>query len=339
MKVLLYFEDEELIGQSGIGRAMRHQKQALEYAGIDYTTNPRSQDYDILHINTTGAASQIVIHNARKMGKPVIYHAHSTKEDFRNSFNFSNLVAPFFNHRIVSLYRSADALITPTPYSKRLLEGYGLKMPVYAISNGICLEDYAKDTERENAFREYFHLSPQEKVIISVGLLFERKGLIDFMEVARNMPEYTFIWFGSLSRILLSSKVIKALDRKPDNVILPGYISGDIIKGAFSGADVFFFPSYEETEGIVVLEALASGQTAVLRDIGAYDAWAVSGKNCWLGTCNKDFETILRGVIEGRLPRTGSGGYQVAADRNIRIIGQQLKAVYESVLRRSAQAQ
>ena len=39
-----------------------------------------------------------------------------------------------------------------------------------------------------------------------------------------------------------------------------------------SGANAFFFPSYEETEGIVVLEAFASHQHVVLRDIPVYEA-------------------------------------------------------------------
>ncbi len=62
-------------------------------------------------------------------------------------------------------------------------------------------------------------------------------------------------------------------EEHPDNVIFPGYIRGEIIEGAYSGADLFFFPSYEETEGIVVLEALASKQNVLVRDIPVYDGW------------------------------------------------------------------
>lgn len=36
----------------------------------------------------------------------------------------------------------------------------------------------------------------RKKVIICVGLFFERKGITDFIEVARQLPEYQFIWFG-----------------------------------------------------------------------------------------------------------------------------------------------
>lgn len=331
MKILLYFEDENLIAKSGVGRAFYHQKKALESIGIEYTTNWRTSDYDILHINTYGVTSESIVRNAHRNNKPVIYHAHSTKEDFFNSFNFSNLVAPFYLRRLVSLYRSADVLITPTPYSKRLLESYGLTQPIYAVSNGIDLKDYGPDPAKENAFRQYFGLSENDKVVIGVGLLFQRKGLIDFIKVAEMLPDYKFIWFGDTSRLLIPRKIIRAIDSRPENVDFPGYIRGDIIEGAFSAASCFFFPSYEETEGIAVLEALASHQNVILRDIGAYDSWAVSGKNCYLGHNNAEFQDLIRGVVEGEYPQTKEGGYQVAEARSIENVGKQLKAVYESV--------
>lgn len=332
MKILLYFEDENLIAKSGVGRALCHQKKALESAGVDYTTNYRTSDYDILHVNTYGINSEILVRNARRNGKPVIYHAHSTKEDFRNSYNFSNLVAPYINHRLVSLYRSADVLITPTPYSKRLLESYGLTMPIHAISNGIDLDEYQRSEQKEAAFREYFGLQPGEKTVVGIGLLFPRKGLIDFIRVAENLPEYRFIWFGDVSRLWMSKKILRLLDNPPANVEFPGYIKGDILEGSLTAADCFFFPSYEETEGIAVLEALASRQTCVLRDIGAYDAWAASGSNCYLGNSVTEFTELVRGVVDGRLPSTADGGYQVAKARSIDNIGKQLKEVYESLL-------
>ena len=57
MKILLYFEGQNVIGKSGIGRALSHQKRALSSIGIDYTLDPKATDYDILHINTYGPKS------------------------------------------------------------------------------------------------------------------------------------------------------------------------------------------------------------------------------------------------------------------------------------------
>lgn len=337
MKVLLYFEGQNVISKSGIGRAFSHQQKALTSAGIEYTTDPWDDTYDILHINTIYMNSDAIIAHARSIGAKVIYHAHSTEEDFRDSFTLSNVVAPGFKKLLMHLYGQADALITPTPYSKKLLEGYGLKMPIYPVSNGIDLARYQKDPAKVEAYRRYFSLKDGDKVVIGVGLLFQRKGLLDFVEVARQLPEYKFIWFGDISKMIIPAKITEVLEHHPDNVIFPGYVKGPIIEGAYSDADCFFFPSYEETEGIVVLEALASRQRIVVRDIGAFDPWLKNGVNCCMGHNNEEFVSLVRKCVEKEIPDTGEEGYKTASERSIENVGQQLKHVYEEVLKGTSQ--
>lgn len=331
MKVLLYFEGENFIAKSGIGRALKHQKKALELAGVEYTTDVMDS-YDILHINTVGVTSPLVIAQAHALGKKVVYHAHSTEEDFRNSFILSNQIAPLFKQHLINMYQMADVIITPTPYSKSLLENYGLEKPIYAVSNGIDLTRYFKDVEKEKTFRSYFHLGPNDKVVVSAGLYLKRKGILDFMEVARMMPEVTFIWFGSTPRIALSSEVKKAIDDHPVNVRLPGYLKGPGFEGAFSGADAFFFPSLEETEGIVVLEALASKQKVVVRDIGVYQGWLKHEYNCLMGKDNHEFVSHLRTIFNQQYSNEFiENAYQTAQDRSLDKIGEQLKTIYQSL--------
>lgn len=332
MKVLLYFEGEDLIKISGIGRACEHQRKALESQGIAWTDDP-FDDYDILHINTYSANSEAVIHSARTHNRPVIYHAHSTEEDFRNSFILSNQIAPLYKTRLVSLYNKADAIITPTPYSKKLLQNYGITLPIYPISNGIELARYEPDIEKIRAFRKYFSLKENDKVVMGVGLLFKRKGLLDFIEAARRLPQYKFIWFGDVNHLVVTHDILEAIDEAPENCLFPGYVKGPIIEGAYSNAQCFFFPSYEETEGIVVLEALASRCPMVVRNIGAYDPWLKNGRNCYMGSTMNDFVTMIQGVVEKTLPDLTEAGYETAKERSLPEIGKQLKAVYESVLK------
>lgn len=332
MKVLLYFEGESLISSSGIGRAMKHQQQALDAVGIAWTCDP-SDDYDILHINTFGPNSIHIIKQARDMGRKVIYHAHSTEEDFRNSFIFSNAIAPIFKKHLVNVYSQADYIITPTVYSKQILEGYGISQPIEAISNGIDLQRFRYDEQKVKAFRKYFSLDDKDKVVLCVGLFFERKGILDFVEVAKCLPEYKFIWFGAIHSLMIPTQIREVIQgNHPSNVIFPGYVKGAILEGAFSGSDVFFFPSYEETEGIVVLEALASHQNVIVRDIGVYDGWLVDGVNCYKGKCNTDFVKLIRGVVEEQFPSLKEEGYKIVEQRSIEVVGGQLKGVYEKVM-------
>ncbi|MFV0559159.1 MAG: glycosyltransferase [Enterococcus sp.] len=335
MKVLLYFEAERILAKSGIGRALDHQKRALTDAGISYTLDS-DDSYDILHINTYGLKSHSMIKRARKQNKKIIYHAHSTEEDFRNSFIGSNQLAPLVKKYLVELYSKADYLITPTPYSKELLESYGLTVPIQSVSNGIDLSKYQPNPAKEQIFREYFHLKPDQKVIICVGLFFERKGIIDFVKIAEQLPEYTFIWFGHVPLYSIPKNIRMIVkETHPENVIFPGYIKGDVLEGAYSGADLFFFPSYEETEGIVVLEALASKQNVLVRDIPVYEGWLRNNENCYMGKNNQEFITLIEEIVEKRVPRLVEPGYTVATTRSIERIGQELKNIYEAVLTES----
>ena len=332
MKVLLYFEGENVISKSGIGRAFKHQQRALTSAGIEYTTDPWDPDYDILHINTYYMNSDAIVRHARETGKKVIYHAHSTEEDFRNSFTLSNILAPGVKKWLVHLYTQADALITPTPYAKSILEGYGIEQPIFPVSNGIDLKRYERNVDKIVAFRKYFGIRPDEKVVLGVGLYFQRKGLLDFVEVVKKLPDYKFIWFGDTSRLIIPAEISEVIDHHPDNVYFPGYVKGPIIEGAYSDADVFFFPSYEETEGIVVLEALASKCQVVVRDIGVFHPWLENGVNCYMGHDNDEFAEIIEECIENKRCDTIDAGYETACDRSIESVGQQLKQVYEYVL-------
>ncbi len=329
MKVKLYFGNENIIKKSGIGQALTHQKKALELVHVLYTTDKSDLNYDVLHINTVWPNSLYIIDQARKNGKKIIYHAHSTQEDFKNSFMFSNVLSGLYKKWIVSLYSKADCIITPTEYSKKLLEGYGIKTPVYNISNGIDLEQFNPTNEQINFFCNTYNIKDDDVLIMSAGWLFERKGFDTFVEVARKMPEYKFMWFGDIKLSNPTKKIREILNDLPDNVCLPGYVSGDMIKGAYGRCNVFFFPSREETEGIVVLEALACHCNVLVRDIPVFSDWLTDRVNCYKGKDTDDFVEIIKNIVSGRYYSLVDSGYKVAQEREISKIGNKLNMVYK----------
>ena len=178
MKVLLYLEGKSVLQKSGIGRALQHQMHALDLAGIPYTTDILG-DYDVVHINTYGPRSLLLLHAAKRRGKKVIMHGHSTREDFQNSFIGSNLFAPLFGKYLAHMYKKADFIITPSEYSKQLIQSYGVKTPIVAVSNGIDLSKYKKDPKKEEVFRKHFKIQEGQKVVLCAGLYFRRKGIED----------------------------------------------------------------------------------------------------------------------------------------------------------------
>ena len=229
LKVLLYTEGLKTLSKSGLGKAIKHQMRALEENNVEYTTD-LDDDYDILHINYYGPKSYLFAKKAKKEGKIVIYHAHSTEEDFRNSFIGSNLVSQPFKQWLITCYSLGDR-----------------------IRNGVDTNFFKRNEYEGKKFRKKYGYKKSDKVIIGVGLYIERKGILDFVELAKRMPEYKFIWFGHSPLAASPSKVRKAVNSKLDNLLFPGYVEPTELIGAYSGCDLFIFPTLEETEGIPIL--------------------------------------------------------------------------------------
>lgn len=331
MKVLLYTENEKMIRKSGLGKAIKHQINALEENNINYTTNPKD-DYDILHINFYGLKSYFLAKKAKKNGKKIIYHAHSTEEDFRNSFILSNQIAPLFKKWLIKCYSLGDHILTPTPYSKKLLSGYGFKVPITDISNGINISFFKKDEKLGKEFRKKFGYKETDKIIMGVGLYIERKGILDFVELAKRLPEYKFIWFGHSPLIASPLKIRKAVNTKLDNLNFAGYVEPSVLKGAYSGCDLYLFPTLEETEGIPIIEACAEKIPALIRDIPVFSEWLEDGINVYKAKSLDEFEKKIKGILEGKLPNLTEKAYEVAIERDIKKIGKKLINVYKEVL-------
>lgn len=331
MKVLLYAKNQQVVSKSGVGKAMSMQKEALLANGVEVTENSEDS-YDVVHINTIFPSDYRMAKRAKKEGKKVVYHAHSTKEDFQNSFTGSNLIAPLFKKWIMKCYRLGDIILTPTEYSKTLLKGYGIENPVYAISNGVDTSLFSKNILAREDFRKKYGLRQDDKVIMSVGLYFERKGILDFVELAEQMPEYKFIWFGYTPDIQIPSKVRRAVHKSLTNLIFAGYVPKEELINAYSSCDLFFFPSYEETEGIVVLEALSSEIPVLLRDIPVYENWLENRKDVYKGKTNKEFSSLIKDILEKRVPVLTWNGRKRALERDVNCQARKLNRYYEQLV-------
>lgn len=331
MKVLLYTENEKMLSKSGLGKAIKHQINALKENNIEYTTDPKD-DYDIVHINYYGPKSYALAKKAKKLGKKVIYHAHSTEEDFRNSFILSNQIAPLFKEWLIKCYTLGDHILTPTPYSKKLLQNYGITVPITDISNGINVKFFEKNEKLGREFRKKFGYKDNDKIIMSVGLYIERKGILDFVELAKRLPQYKFIWFGYSPLAASPTKIREAVNTKLDNLIFAGYVEPEVLRGAYSGCDLYLFPTLEETEGIPIMEACAARIPAIIRDIPVFDDWLIDGVNVYKAKDIDDFENKIKKVLEGKLPDLTENGYKLAKSRDIKRIGKKLISIYRKIL-------
>lgn len=135
----------------------------------------------------------------------------------------------------------------------------------------------------------------------------------------------------------IRKEVRKAISEKSPNLTFAGYVNPQQLKSAYSGSDLFLFPSYEETEGIVVLEALAMKIPVLLRDIPVYTDWLKNEKDVYKAKKLNDFEKIAKSILKYELPDLTEQGYETVQQKNIYHIGKQLSYVYNKASKNLSQ--
>lgn len=333
MKVCLYLEAENLVARSGFRTAFMQQLHALQKAGVRVTTDP-NDDFDILHVHWFGPRSLFYLMKAKQQGKRVIAHAHSIGSyDLRDSFTLSNTLAPLYEKYLNYFYERSDVIITPSQHAKTLLESQGLRTPIYVVSNGVDLEKFRFAPVRRAQARQQLGL--QRFTVFGAGNVIPRKGIIEFVEVARRLPQFDFVWFGQAWGKLLAydTEMHDALESSPPNLLMPGFIEDT--PGAYAAGDLLLYPSYGETHGLVLFEAAALGRPIVLRDLPEYQTIGFATEvNCLKARTIDDFcrqVTRLAGDL-GLQQRLGWAALALAEANSLDRVGQCLQKIYREIL-------
>jgi 1,2-diacylglycerol-3-alpha-glucose alpha-1,2-glucosyltransferase len=329
MKVCLYGELGQVLKGSGIGTAIDHQRKALELNGVEVTRSHRDR-FDVIDINTIGPRSAYVAQKMRWKGIPVVMHTHTTDEDVRDSFKFTNKLAPKMRRYLRYFYNQADLLISPTEYTRDVVRGYGVTVDVVIISNGVDVEKFRLDAQARRRYRSKYGLDGVTP--FTVGHVFKRKGVLEFIDIAEKFPELQFMWYGRLYKDLADNEVKKAVETPLPNVMFTGYVR-DVV-AAYSSGDVFIFPSWCENQGISILEAAACGKPILVRDLPAYDGWLKQGYNCLKAKDNGEFTGNLKTLLgePELMDKLGANALKMSREHSLERIGAQLMEVYESVL-------
>jgi 1,2-diacylglycerol-3-alpha-glucose alpha-1,2-glucosyltransferase len=230
-----------------------------------------------------------------------VIHGHTTVEDMKGGFLPE--WADFFGRMWLSwLYFHAHTIITPSNYSRQCIRDMHLytQPPIFPVSNGVNLAKFSYNAEKRAAFRKFlaekFCIDITKPVVLGVGLAWKRKGIDTFHHMARVLPGYEFVWVGDYKLFKNFEKTYVTLP----NLTFTGFV--DDIVAAYCGADVFFFPSYTENQGIPLLEASACKVPIVCRNLPTYD-FLQDRVNCLKGETERDFRNLLREVVENKTLR------------------------------------
>lgn len=331
MIVCTFLEAQDVLAKTGIMSAYANHKRALAKMAIPFTDDP-TDGYDVLHLHWIGPKSYYHFRQAKKLGKPVVVTAHSTAETSKGSVTFSELFNPLVRSYMRHLYDNVDLMIAPSPYTKMLLQASGITSRIEVVSNGVDDRRFCRDSVPKGRFRKQYGLN--RFTVLSVGQVIPRKGVNDFLEVAEALPQYDFVWLGERLSPWLTfyPHMHRAVERAPEHVKFLGFVEG--VEFAYADADLFFFPSYEETQGMVILESAAMGLPMVLRDIPAYEDWLVHGQHCFKADSNQAFIDCIRLLAEDeRLRRQHAFALQqLVHEHGLSAIGNQYRQLYAALL-------
>ena len=222
------------------------------------------QRFDLIHIHTPFIAHRAGVRMARELGIPVVETYHTFFEEYFHHYlpllprAWMRLAAREVSRRIG---RHLDGLIVPSPAIERALRGYGLKVPIRIIPTGL---DLAEFTPGDGArFCRAHGLEPGRPTLVYVGRVAHEKNigfLLDVLDQVRNArPDVRLIIAGEgPARGDLQRRVARL--HLNDNVVFVGYLQrGEPLWDCYAAGDAFVFASKTETQGLVLLEALALG--------------------------------------------------------------------------------
>lgn len=261
MRVNFIVEDLLLFKYVGCSTAARMLFHALRDMGdLTIEWNSDERDFDIVHFHTFGPKA--LLYRSICRGVKIVT-AHSTPRLNRENLAFSRLI----NLLYPPVYRGFDHVIAFSELSKGEVRSIAPELPVTIIPNGIDRAQFQKNKDAGRAFRDRYGIDGR-RVVLTVAQLTPRKGIYEFLKLAGDHPDVAWVWvggfpYGPLSRDYL--KIRRIRERSPENVTFTGFV--DDIRDAYSGADLFFMPSYAEGMPIVLLEAISMGLPCVVRDI------------------------------------------------------------------------
>ncbi|HET8690210.1 MAG TPA: glycosyltransferase [Candidatus Saccharimonadales bacterium] len=226
---------------------------------------------DVTHIHTVGVYS--VAHLLLGAGKKVV-SAHVVPASFVGSLILAKWWLPLAKIYLRWFYNQADLVLAVSDATKRELLSLGVKKPIEVVYNSIDTSVYKKSARDRRAARKQLGLRPQDWLVVGSGQVQPRKRMDSFVAAAKALPDMKFTWVGGMPFKRAAAdydKMNRLMKQAPDNTKFTGVIDLEEVKDYYFAADVFLLPSSQETFGLVVIEAAASGLPVVVRDIHDYD--------------------------------------------------------------------
>lgn len=219
-------------------------------------------EFDLIHIHTPFMAHYAGIWLGRELAVPIVETCHTYFEHYFHHY------LPFLPRKLLSRLartitrrqlNAVDCVVAPTTQMADALYDYGISTDIQVIPTGV---DMAKLSGGDGIrFRRNHDIDLDRPLLLNVGRVAHEKNL-DFLidvivKVRQAVPDVLLVIAGEgPAQSVLQSRVTR--DGLQDNVKFVGYLDRDSeLLDCYRAADLFVFASRTETQGMVLLEAMA----------------------------------------------------------------------------------
>ncbi len=222
------------------------------------------RDWDVIHIHTPFRAHQLGMRLAKISGRPLVETYHTYFEEY-----IANYVpwAPrtwlrmFARRASRKLCHDVDHLIVPSQQMVGVLDGYGITTPRTVLPTGIDLRAFAGGSGA--AFRAQHGIAADRPTLVTVSRLAMEKNIGFLLHVVKRLvtdfPALLFIIAGEGPDSGRLKKLSVSLGLQ-DNVYFVGNLDRrTTLLDCYRAGDIFVFASPTETQGLVLIEAMALG--------------------------------------------------------------------------------
>ncbi|HTH95031.1 MAG TPA: glycosyltransferase [Rhodocyclaceae bacterium] len=272
---------------------------------LDQTLN--GKHFDLIHIQTPFSAHYAGLKLARKRGIPCIATYHTHFEEYFHHYLpiMPRPLARSLTRRIArSQCNTLDALIVPSSAMHTALRDYGVTKPLHILPTGIPLAQFgaSNDANARTDFRRKHGLPVDRPLALFVGRVAHEKNLRFLLDAMRHAlsrnPDIALVIAGEGPALNSLKKATTQLGIDQD-VFFLGYMDRKTeLPACYAAADLFAFPSVTETQGLVLLEAMAAGLPVLgIPAMGAADILAPQRGAVCAPHDVQDFGTLMAKLL------------------------------------------
>lgn len=239
---------------------------------------------DIVHSHHPFLLGDMAIRISAARNAPLVFTHHTMYETLaRYVLGDSMAVRRFVVELSTGYANLCDQVIAPSVSTAKILEERGVKTPIEVIPTGVDLERFR--TGDRDGFRESMGIPPGAFVVGHVGRLGPEKNL-EFLVRAVT----AFLAANDAARFLVAGtgpsagEVRDRFERAgmSGRLHFAGVLRGKKLADAYHAMDVFAFASRNETQGMVLTEAMAAGVPVIAVDAPGVRESVVDGWNGFL---------------------------------------------------------